>query len=253
MYQTGQYMGMVAETATITGHGGDRVHAYLARPLGPGPFPGIVLVHHLPGWDEWYREMARKFADHGFAVVSPDLYCRAGHGTPEDVAARVRSDGGVADDQVVGDVAGALAFLRSQPYATGRVGVIGTCSGGRHAFLAACLIQDGFDAVADLWGGGVVVGPDDLNDKRPVAPVDYTKDLGCPLLGLFGNDDSSPTPEQVDQHEAELKKHAKQYVFHRYDGAGHGFFYYNRPSAYRAEQALDGWQKVFDFFKSHLG
>lgn len=253
MYQTGQYMGMVAETATITGHGGDRVHAYLARPLGPGPFPGIVLVHHLPGWDEWYREMARKFADHGFAVVSPDLYCRAGHGTPEDVAARVRSDGGVADDQVVGDVAGALAFLRSQPYATGRVGVIGTCSGGRHAFLAACLIQDGFDAVADLWGGGVVVGPDDLNDKRPVAPVDYTKDLGCPLLGLFGNDDSSPTPEQVDQHEAELKKHTKQYVFHRYDGAGHGFFYYNRPSAYRAEQALDGWQKVFDFFKSHLG
>lgn len=252
MYQTDQYLGMVAETATITGHGGDRIHAYLARPLGPGPFPGIVLVHHLPGWDEWYREMARKFADHGFAVVSPDLYCRSGHGTPEDVAARVRSDGGVADDQVVGDVAGALAFLRSQPYATGKVGVIGTCSGGRHAFLAACLIQDGFDAVADLWGGGVVMGPDDLNDKRPVAPVDYTKDLGCPLLGLFGNDDSSPTPEQVDQHEAELKKHAKQYAFHRYDGAGHGFFYYNRPSAYRAEQALDGWQKVFDFFKSHL-
>lgn len=252
MYQTDQYLGMVAETATITGHGGDRIHAYLARPLGPGPFPGIVLVHHLPGWDEWYREMARKFADHGFAVVSPDLYCRSGHGTPEDVAARVRSDGGVADDQVVGDVAGALAFLRSQPYATGKVGVIGTCSGGRHAFLAACLIQDGFDAVADLWGGGVVMGPDDLNDKRPVAPVDYTKDLACPLLGLFGNDDSSPTPEQVDQHEAELKKHAKQYAFHRYDGAGHGFFYYNRPSAYRAEQALDGWQKVFDFFKSHL-
>jgi carboxymethylenebutenolidase len=74
----------------------------------------------------------------------------------------------------------------------------------------------------------------------------------CPLLGLFGNDDSSPTPEQVNQHEAELKKHAKQYEFHRYDGAGHGFFYYNRPSAYRAEQALDGWQKVFDFFESHL-
>ena len=253
MYQTDQYMGMLAETVTIGGHGGDRIHAYLARPLGPGPFPGIVLVHHLPGWDEWYRETARKFADHGFAVVSPDLYCRAGHGTPEDVAARVRSEGGVADDQVVGDVAGALAFLRSQPYANGKVGVIGTCSGGRHAFLAACLIQDGFDAVADLWGGGVVMGPDDLNDKRPVAPVDYTKDLGCPLLGLFGNDDSSPTPEQVDQHEAELKRHAKQHAFHRYDGAGHGFFYYNRPSAYRAEQALDGWQKVFEFFESHLG
>jgi carboxymethylenebutenolidase len=253
MYQTDQYIGIVAETVTIGGDGGDRIHAYLARPLGPGPFPGIVLVHHLPGWDEWYREMARKFADHGFAVVSPDLYCRAGHGTPEDVAARVRSEGGVADDQVVGDVAGALAYLRSQPYSNGKVGVIGTCSGGRHAVLAASLVRDGFDAVADLWGGGVVMGSDDLNDKRPVAPLDYTKDLMCPLLGLFGNDDSSPTPEQVNQHEAELKKHTKEYAFHRYDGAGHGFFYYNRPSAYRAVQALDGWQKVFDFFESHLG
>jgi carboxymethylenebutenolidase len=97
------------------------------------------------------------------------------------------------------------------------------------------------------------MGSDDLNDKRPVAPLDYTKDLMCPLLGLFGNDDSSPTPEQVNQHEAELKKHTKEYAFHRYDGAGHGFFYYNRPSAYRAVQALDGWQKVFDFFESHLG
>ena len=62
---------------------------------------------------------------------------------------------------------------------------------------------------------------------------------------------AAPTPEQVDQHEAELKKHGKQYEFHRYDGAGHGFFYYDR-AAYRQAQAVDGWQKVFAFLEKYL-
>ena len=64
--------------------------------------------------------------------------------------------------------------------------------------------------------------------------------------------DRAPSPEQVDQHEAELKKYNKNFEFHRYDGAGHGFFYYDRPM-YRVEQALDGWQKVFAFLQKHLG
>ena len=77
---------------------------------------------------------------------------------------------------------------------------------------------------------------EELNAKTPVAPIDMTKDLCCPLLGMFGNDDRAPSPEQVNQHEAELKKHGKTYEFHRYDGAGHGFFYWHRP-LYRPEQA----------------
>ena len=108
MYQTDMYEGMLAETITIHGAGGDVINAYFARPLGPGPFPGMVLIHHMPGWDEWYREATRKFAHHGYAAMSPNLYFREGHGTPEDVAAKVRGAGGVPDDQVVGDVAGAL-------------------------------------------------------------------------------------------------------------------------------------------------
>ena len=48
-----------------------------------------------------------------------------------------------------------------------------------------------------------------------------------------------------------LKKLGKNYEFHRYDGAGHAFFNVMRP-AYRAEQALDGWSKVFAFFDKHL-
>ncbi len=250
MVQTNMYEGMLAETVTIHGANHDVINAYFARPLGAGPFPGMVVIHHAPGWDEWYREATRKFAHYGYAAISPNLYCREGHGTPEDVGAKVRAAGGVPDVHVVGDIEGAMRYLRSLPYINGKVGVFGTCSGGRNAFFLACRVK-GFDAAVECWGGRVVMPKEDLTPKQPVAPIDYTKDLSCPLLGIFGNEDKSPSPEQVNQHEAELKKHGKNYEFHRYDGAGHGFFYYDRP-AYRQEQAVDGWKKIFAFLEKHL-
>ena len=151
MYETDMYEGMLAETVTLPGANGDLINAYYARPMGPGPFPGVVVIHHMPGWDEWYREATRKFAHHGYAALSPNLYYRAGHGTPEDVAAKVRAQGGVPDEQAVGDLIGSMRYLRSLPNNNGRVGVFGTCSGGRHAYLAACRSQ-GFDAVSRLLG-----------------------------------------------------------------------------------------------------
>src|SRR5947207_1516602 len=86
--------------------------------------------------------------------------------------------------------------------------------------------------VVDLWGGGVVMAEKDLTDKKPVAPIDYTADLKCPLLGLFGENDQSPPVDQVAMHEAELRRLGKQYEFHIYPDAGHGFFYHHRPSMY---------------------
>src|SRR5918911_2093746 len=104
MYQTNMYEGMLAETVAIPGFQGDLINAYFARPLGPGPFPGVVVIHHMPGWDEWCKEVTRKLAHHGFAAIDPNLYTRSGPGSPDDVAARVRAEGGVPDDQVMGDV-----------------------------------------------------------------------------------------------------------------------------------------------------
>jgi carboxymethylenebutenolidase len=155
MTRIDEYEGMTAETVTVTGFGGDAIHAYLARPNGAGPYPGIVLLHHFPGWDEWYKEAARRFAYHGYEAICPDLYCRLGHGEPDDVAATARANGGEPDEQVVGEAVGSAAYLRALPTSSGKVGVWGTCSGGWHAFLAACR-TDVFDAAADLWGGGVV-------------------------------------------------------------------------------------------------
>ncbi len=249
-FSTDARQGLTAEITTYSGGNGDTIHAYVARPTGDGPLPGLVLIHHLPGWDEIYQEFARRFASHGYNVIAPDLYCREGHGKPDDIASKVRADGGVADDRVVADCEAAMKWLKALPTSNGKVGVIGTCSGGRHSVLVASRAQ-GFDAVVDLWGGRVVASKEDLTQKQPVAPVDYTKDLNAPLLGIFGNDDQSPTPEAVNKHEAALKQHSKNYEFHRYDGAGHGFWYYDRP-AYRQQQAMDSWNKVFAFFDQHL-
>jgi carboxymethylenebutenolidase len=249
-FNTGAPDGMTASVVSIKGANGDEIHAYTARPEGKGPFPGVVLIHHMPGWDELYREFTRRFAQHGYNAICPDLYCRAGHGRPDEVTAKVRADGGVPDAQVAADMAAGLGWLNALPTTTGKVGIIGSCSGGRHAVMTASTVK-GFDAVADLWGGGVVMQSSDLTPKRPVAPIDMTANLSGPLLGIFGNDDKSPTPDQVDQHEAALKKAGKDYEFHRYDGAGHGFFYYDRPS-YRTEQAVDAWGKVWAFFAKHL-
>jgi carboxymethylenebutenolidase len=241
---------MLAETIGIAGNNGDIIEAYYARPLGATALPGVILIHHMPGWDEWSKEATRKFAYHGYAAICPHLFSRHGPGRWDDVAAAARAAGGVSDAQVIGDAEGAAAFLPAQPAANGRVGVIGFCSGGRQAYLLACRMRS-LDAAVDCWGGRVVARPEELTPERPVAVIDMTPDMRCPLLGIFGNDDANPDVEQVNRIEEELRKHGKEYEFHRYDGAGHGFFAVDRPG-YRPAQAVDGWQKVFAFYEKHL-
>ena len=245
---TEAFPGMTANVQKITAGGGDQINAYVARPDGPGPFPGVVIVHHAPGWDEFTRETARRFADHGFMTIAPDLYQRFGQGLPDEVTAKVRAAGGVTDASVIADSEAAMQWIKAQRGSNGKVGIIGMCSGGRHAVLVASSVE-GFSAVADCWGGGVVQA--ELTPQRPVAPIDLTANLNAPVVGIFGNEDRGPSPEQVNQHEEALKAAGKTYSFNRYDGAGHGIFYYHGPS-YRQQPAMDGWEKVLDWFKQYL-
>jgi carboxymethylenebutenolidase len=104
----------------------------------------------------------------------------------------------------------------------------------------------------DCWGGNVASPPAKLSKNQPVPPIDMTADIAMPLLGLFGNEDKNPGPEQVDRIEAALKQHNKTYEFHRYDGVGHAFFNWF-GERYSAEQAQDGWGKVFGWFEKYLG
>lgn len=244
------YEGLIAETVAMSGHRGEVLEAYFARPLGLSDVPAMVVLHHMPGWDEWTKEVVRKFAHHGYAAIAPHLFSRLGPGNWDDLAAAARSAGGMPDEQVMGDLSCAAELLRRLPYSNGKVGVVGFCSGGRQAYLAACVV-DGLNAAVDCWGGRVIVGPDGLNERQPRAPIEFTPQMKTPLLGIFGNEDANPDVEQVNQTEAELQRCGKEYEFHRYDGAGHGFFATDRPG-YRQAQAVDAWQKVFAFLGRHL-
>jgi carboxymethylenebutenolidase len=239
-----------AQNVTFAGHEGAPVNAYRALPAGDGPFGGVLVIHHLPGWDSPTKEITRRFAALGYNAICPNLYARQGLDVdPDDAAAATREAGGVPDSQFVDDATVAVETLRALSTSNGKVGVIGYCSGGRHAFLTAVSVP--VDAAVDCYGA-FVAGTVPEGFPLKVTPlVERTGDLRCPLLGLFGNDDQFPSPEHVDELEAALKGAGKPYEFHRYDGAGHAFFSVDRP-AYRPEAAVDGWQRIFDFFGTHL-
>jgi len=240
---------LTAETVMMKCNNGDQVEAYLARPGGIESFGGVVLIHHLPGYDSSTKEMARKFAAHGYAALMPNLYYRDSPGaSSDDAAAAARAKGGVPDEQVVRDVAGAAAYLRGLAGSNGKIGVIGHCSGGRQAFLAACSLP--LDAAVDCYGGAVVHVPQGAPaSMKPL--IGLSENLSCPLLGLFGADDQFPTPAETAELSRTLDELGKQHEFHAFTGAGHAFFSVDRPS-YRVEAAVEGWERIWAFFGEHL-
>lgn len=241
---------MRADTIRFDGHNGNEIEGYLARPTDGGPFGGVVVIHHMPGYDEGTKEITRRFAAAGYAALMPNLYWREAPGaSPDDAAAAARAKGGVPDDRLVGDVAGAAAHLRALDGANGRVGTIGYCSGGRQSFLAACRLD--LDAAVDCYGAFVVGQPPEGFPLQVRPVVDLAGSLSCPLLGLFGADDQYPSPAHTAELEQALVEHHKEFTFHTYDGAGHAFFSTDRPS-YRVDAALAGWQEIWAFFGTHL-
>ena len=241
---------LLAETIMITGHNGDEIEAYSARALDESPRGGVVVIHHMPGYDPQTKEIARNFAYHGYNAVVPNLYWREAPGaSPDDAAATARANGGVPDDRLVGDVAGAAEYLKGLSNSNGKIGTIGYCSGGRQSFLAAVSLT--IDAAVDCYGA-FIVGEVPEGMPLKVGPiVDKTPNLSCPLLGLFGEEDKYPSPEHVTELEEALKAAGKTYEFYSYPNPGHSFFSVNRP-AYSVEAANDGWDRIFAFYGKYL-
>ena len=236
---------MAAGTVRLTGHGGDDIEAYLAQPLDRSGFGSVVVLHHMPGYDEPSKEITRRFASRGYAAVMPNLHYRDAPGaSPDDAAAACRANGGVPDDRLVGDMSAAVSYLKALDGANGKAGIIGYCSGGRQSFLAACKLP--LDAAVDCYGAAIVRAPEGLPIKMtPI--VGLAGDLSCPLLGLFGEEDKYPTPEETAELSAELTRLGKEHEFHTYPNAGHSFFSVNRPS-YRPEAASEGWERIWEFY-----
>src|ERR1700730_16086544 len=241
------YDAMLAETVTITGHNGDAIEAYSARTLQAGPVGGVVVIHHLPGYDRQTKEFARAFAAGGLNAVMPNLYHREAPGAaPDDAMAAARASGAipVPDERIV------RAWPGGVTNSNGKVGVIGRWAAGRQSFLAAVSLP--LDAAVDCYGGFVVETPPEGHPLHgSPALVERAADLSCPLLGLFGADDQHPSPGHVAELENALKAHGKTYEFHSYDGAGHAFLQVDRPS-YRPEAAVDAWQRIWAFFGLYL-
>lgn len=240
-----------AQTLTITSGDGTEIEAYAASPLGDQRRGGVVVIHHMPGYDRATKEMVRRFAELGFDAVCPNLFWREAPGAePDDASAAVRAQGGLPDRQLLEDVTGALEHLRGLPTSNGQAGVIGHCSGGRQAVLSACRLD--VDAAVDCYGAYVVGQPPEDWPLVATPLYDDLPNLACPLLGLFGNEDSYPSPDQVRELDTLLRDWSKDFEHTSYDGAGHGFFAVDRPS-YRFDAATDGWRRIEAFFHRHLG
>ena len=148
---------IAAETVTITGHNGDEIDAYFARPTTAGPHPGVVVIHHMPGYDRSTKEITRTFSVYGYDAICPNLHYRYAPGAkPNDAAAAAMEAGGVPDDQCIGDVQGAVHYLRALPKKQGVS--LDECSGvddpsAERALDGTLTHQQLFDAVSNAKHG----------------------------------------------------------------------------------------------------
>lgn len=245
------YNTIQAEMVHIKGLDDEEIEAYLARPLGPGPFPAMVVLHPTPGWDEGIKEIARSFAVHGYIAISPHLHHREGgpEVSPEEAAAVAKDAGGVPDARYIGDVRGAIRYLETYPSWNHKVGSIGYCSGGRQSYIFAA--SEMIDAAVVCYGGNINQTPERTTPNTPVPPIDMTENISCPILWFSGADDKNPSPADAMEIEATLKKYDKQCEFVVYEGAGHAFFATHR-TAYRPQAAVDGWSRIWKFLENNL-
>ncbi len=237
-----------SDTIQYPGDGGAMIDAYLCRPAGQGPHPGVIVTCEAFGLVEHIKDLARRFAGQGYVAIAPDLYTREGAPNPENMDEVIQKMFATPDSRALGDLDGAAVYVKAQAYSNGKVGMIGFCSGGRYTLITACGSTN-IDAAVDSAGGFII--QDENTPERPVSPIDMVANLSCPLMATFGEEDPNPSPEHAARLKEELDKHGKTYEFLIYPEAGHAFFADYRPS-YRAAPAQDMWHQVLLFYGKHL-
>jgi carboxymethylenebutenolidase len=220
---------------------GKPVKVFAGMPNGDGPFPAFLLCQHAPGLDAFTERLIDRLAENGYASFAWDAYHRTGADHPE------RREK-VTDDGLLTDIKATLAHMAKNPKVDmRRIGIAGHCMGGRTAYLGAASI-DAFKVCGVFWGGSILKP----RGHEGASPFDLTKNIKCPVIGFFGNEDANPSPDDVNAIDAELTKHRIPHEFHRYDGAGHAFQNFTNEKNYRERQAEDAWAKELAFFKAKL-
>jgi carboxymethylenebutenolidase len=226
------------------------MNGYLTQPQGEGRHPAVIVVQEIWGVNSHIQSVTDRLPSQGYVGLAPDMFHREGPGTiglHEEMQTALGWMRNCTDAGILADVRTAVEFLKAQPFVQpDRIGIVGFCFGGRVSYLAACNISD-LKATVVFYGGAI---PQPLTGGGP-SPLEQTANISSPVLGLFGEDDQNPTPDEVSRIAAELKNHGKSYEFHTYPGCGHGFHCDARAS-YRPESAQDAWGKALAWFEKHL-
>jgi len=232
--------------------GRDTIKGYLARPSRPGRYPGIIVIHEAFGLVEHIRDIARRFANIGYNALAPDLYTRSGSPDPNNMDSVFPVMFGLPDAQAVRDLEAAADHLRGLSGASGKIGVIGFCSGGRQTLLFACS-RTKPDAAVDCWGGFIHrATPDaETTPSRPTPILKLVDRLSCPLFAVFGEEDQNPTVAQSEELKNLALRAGKDVTIKVYENAGHAFLADYRPS-YREAPATELWHDAVAFFDKHL-
>lgn len=223
---------------------GSAMPLYVSAPDGTGPFPGLVVMQHQGGVDEFVQKMTQRLAQAGYIAAAPDLYHRDGPDCKDDIVAR-RSR--LSDRRIINDIAAAVNLLQSErALASNRIGVIGFCMGGRLALLGAATNPAFKAAVAYYPGNAFRAWGRDLP-----SPFERAADIHCPVQGHFGAEDSNPSPEDMAKLDDALAKSNKPHEFHSYASAGHGFMDSTKES-YRRHADEASWPRTLEFLSRQL-
>lgn len=197
--------------------------------------PGLIVIHEWWGLNDQIKGVADRFAAKGYGVIAPDLY--QGHLATDPTQAGSLMQA-LDQNYALKVLDGAVAFLQGQEnISQEKLGVTGFCMGGSYALLLACHNKM-IKAAAPFYGD---------------VPFDEVlKNLSAPLLFIGAENDFWITQEKMDGLRASLERLGKQGEVKVYEGVGHAFFNDQRPDAYNDEAAKDAWERVNNFFSSHL-
>lgn len=229
----------MASIVKIPVHDGE-MDAYLGAPARQAPGPAIVLMYHRTGIDDFTKGVVDRLVGSGYLVAVPDVYHRCPSAMPTLERKALLNDAEIIDD--AGCVVDVLR--KRADVAADRIVVMGHCMGGRMALLLAGS-SGSFCGAVVYYGGGVMRS---WGDGPSV--FERLRNIRCPVIGFFGNEDKNPSPEEVDQIATELKRHDIEQVFHRYLGVGHGFQNPSRDTPRERAAAEDGWTRTLAFLHS---